>query len=197
MVWITENLELAAEVYIDRFNGAPCCRTKIQLFKGGKDVSLAERREDLLVFLRGKPEQKDELKAKRPLLYEHFKREWAVHESHMNRDVPAQHAFILTLCYKPDCFHPLCLDAKKEFLWFENGPVLTYILLPIPDPGRPWGGSCEECSNMCSGHYLKPEAHFAFVKDQGCGNIELMYKPLSLLIKEKFYQFLKEGKEMT
>ena len=47
---LTENMDLAMDVYIDRVNGAPCCGTNIQLFKGGNDPSLVERREALLIF---------------------------------------------------------------------------------------------------------------------------------------------------
>ena len=193
---LTENMDLATDVYIDRVNGAPCCGTNIQLFKGGKDPSLVERREALLIFLRGNPKKKDELKAASPTLYQHFERVWSVRQSHMDHKVPAQYAFILTLCYKPECSHPLCHGATREQCWFENGPPLSYIPFPIPDPERPWGGSCEECSGMCSGHYLKPLAHWGYVKDRAYDTAEFQYKPPSAVIKERFYDSLKQGKEM-
>ena len=191
---LAENVDLATEVYIDRVNGVPCCGTNIQLFKGGKDPSLVERREALLIFLRGNPKQKDELKAASPTLYQHFERVWSICQSHMDHKVPAQYAFILTLCYKPECSH-LC-HATREQCWFENGPPLSHIPFPIPDPKRPWGGSCQECSGMCSGYYLKPLAHWAFVKDRAYDNAEFQYKPPSAVIKERFYDSLKKGKEM-
>ena len=164
--------------------------------EGGKDPSLVERREALLIFLRGNPKKKDELKAASPTLYQHFERVWSVRQSHMDHIVPAQYAFILTLCYKPECSHPLCHGATREQCWFENGPPLSYIPFPIPDPERPWGGSCEECSGMCSGHYLKPLAHWDYVKDRAYDTAEFQYKPPSAVIKKRFYDSLKQGRNV-
>lgn len=195
---LTENLDVATDVYIDRVNGAPCCGTNIQLYKGGKDASATGRREALLVFLRGKQEQKDELRAVNASLYQYFERVWAVRERHMNRNVPAQYSFVLTLCHLKECSHPLCQAEPVENFWFENGPPLTYIPFPIADPDRPWGGSCKECSGTCSGHYLKPEAHLAFMKDRGYDSTaNLLFKPPSDVIKEKFYKSIKDGKELS
>ena len=56
---LMENLDQATDVYINRVNDAPCCGTTIKLFKGGKDISITQRRESLLIFLKGKPEQQD------------------------------------------------------------------------------------------------------------------------------------------
>ncbi|CAB4016499.1 Hypothetical predicted protein, partial [Paramuricea clavata] len=114
----------------------------------------------------------------------------------MDHKAPAQYAFMLTLCYKPECSHPLCHGATREQCWFENGPPLSHIPFLIPDPKRPWGGSCQECSGMCSGHYLKPLAHWAFVKDRAYDTAEFQYKPPSAVFKERFYDSLKKGKEM-
>jgi hypothetical protein len=194
---LTENLDVATDVYIDRVNRAPCCGTNIQLYKGGKDTSATERRESLLVFLRGKPEQKDELRKANPSLYQYFKRVWTVREKHMNRDVPAQYCFVLTLCHQKGCPHPLCQTESVKHFWFENGPPLTYIPFPVADPERPWGGSCKECSDACSGHYLRPEAHLAFAKDREYDTTNFLFKPPSDVIKEKFYKSIKDGKELS
>ncbi|CAB4010627.1 Hypothetical predicted protein [Paramuricea clavata] len=45
-------------------------------------------------------------------------------------------------------------------------------------------------------HYLKPLAHWAFVKDRAYDTAEFQYKPPSAVIKERFYNSLKKGKEM-
>jgi hypothetical protein len=50
---LAENVDIATDVYIDRVNEAPCCRTTLQLYKGAKDAILQERRPSLLIFLRG------------------------------------------------------------------------------------------------------------------------------------------------
>jgi hypothetical protein len=194
---LTENLDVATDVHIDRVNGAPCCGTNIQLYKGGKDTSATERRESLLVFLRGKLEQKDELRKANPSLYQYFERVWTVREKHMNRDVLAQYCFVLTLCHQKGCPHPLCQTESVKHFWFENGPPLTYIPFPIADPERLWGGSCKECSDACSGHYLRPEAHLAFVKDREYDTTNFLFKPPSDVIKEKFYKSIKDGKELS
>ena len=49
---------------------------------------------------------------------------------------------------------------------------------------------------MCSGHYLKPLAHWGYVKDRAYDTAEFQYKPPSAVIKERFYDSLKQGKEM-
>ena len=57
-----------------------------------------------------------------------------------------------------DCQHPLC-QSGKEHEWFPNGPKLDKLLLPVPDPKRPWGSTdCQTCPGFCAGHYLEPEA---------------------------------------
>ena len=48
---------------------------------------------------------------------------------------------------------------------------------------------------MCSGHYLKPLAHWDYVKDRAYDTAEFQYKPPSAVIKERFYDSLKQGKE--
>ena len=55
---LTENLEGAVDVYIDRVDGAPCCSTELNLFKGAQNVALQERRPNRLIFLRGTAAEK-------------------------------------------------------------------------------------------------------------------------------------------
>ena len=74
--------------------------------------------------------------------------------------------------YEKDCVHPLCVAGRpnKDPLWFEGGPSLSYLPLPIPDPQRSWGNKCESCSESCVGHYLSPEKGWEYVKANGPGS---------------------------
>ena len=69
---LSENLDIATDVYVDRVNGAPCCRTMLQLFKGGRDEALHQRRPSLLSFLRGNAKEKKQLQLTKPELYKYF-----------------------------------------------------------------------------------------------------------------------------
>ena len=42
-------------------------------------------------------------------------------------------------------------------MWFPNGPPLSYLPFPVPDPNKPWGGPCTQCKDECCGHFLKPQ----------------------------------------
>ena len=89
----------------------------------------------------------------------------------MVKDLP-EITFLLFPCYKPDCVHPVCHKGRpeKESTWFKDGPPITFILLPIPDPNRPFGGDCESCkqnNQSCSGHYLPPELLYEWKEKNG------------------------------
>jgi hypothetical protein len=195
---VEENMDIATDVYIDRVNGAPCCGTPVQLFKGGKNETNSQRRQSLLIFLKGATMQKAKLKSDNPKLFQYFEEVWEVRKAHMNSKVPSQYVFVLNLCYKPTCIHPLCSTQAagttvKE--WFSNGPPLTYIPMPIPDPKRPWGGSCNECPTFCSGHYLKPQDHLGAVMQHG--DTQCIYTPPSSVIKNVFYETLKKNQVVS
>lgn len=115
----------------------------------------------------------------------------------MNKNLAENYVFMLNLCHQPDCPHPLRgSEAVKRYSeWYENGPPLTYVPVPIPDPKRPWGGECNECASLCTGHYLKPKEHADFVKENG--DAECMYKHPSAVIKEEFYESLKKNRELS
>ena len=51
---LTENVNVATDVYIDRINGSPCCGTNLHLFKGGNDEEKHERSH----FFEGKCQRK-------------------------------------------------------------------------------------------------------------------------------------------
>ena len=84
---------------------------------------------------------------------------------------------------------------KGDTKWFENGLPLTYLPVPIPDPERPWGGECQACWNICTGHYLEPQQHAEFIKEKGL--TQSMFKPPSAIIKEEYYESVKEGKKFS
>lgn len=43
-----------------------------------------------------------------------------------------------------------------ELTWFDDGPLLTYLPLPVPDKNHSCGMECETCS-VCHGHYMDPK----------------------------------------
>ena len=59
----------------------------------------------------------------------------------MNKDLPENYIFMLNLCYKASCLHPLCCyeTTQKDSKWYDYGLQLTYVPIPIPNPSRPWG----------------------------------------------------------
>lgn len=73
--------------------------------------------------------------------------------------------------------------------WYDNGPPLTYVPVPIPDPRRPWGGDCNNCAGFCAEHFLRPEEHKDYVEEFGVGGC--MVKPPSVIIQQAFYNLIK------
>ena len=113
----------------------------------------------------------------------------------MNKNLPEIYVFMLNLCHKPDCPHPLCGKEVSDSLWYVNGPSLTYVPVPIADPKRPWGGNCNECITACAGHYLKPEEHKEFVTKNGV--TQCIFQPPSVIIKKEFYELVKNDATLT
>ena len=182
------NLDMAINVYIDRVNGAPCGKRPIALFKGAKDEhadKLQGRRQDLLTFLKGTQKLRAELQAKKPDEYNYFKKIWDLREQHMVKDLPEKYIFFLLPCYKSDCIHPVCQRGKpqEEMKWFEGGPSLIDIPLPIPDPTRPWGGN-EKCTSGCHGHFMSPAECLEHIRKNG--HKDCMLNPPSEVIKKSF-----------
>ena len=52
--------------------------------------------------------------------------------------------------------HPICQGGQEVPQWYEGGPLLSCLHLPIPDSSRPWGSNCSECKGHCCDHFLKP-----------------------------------------
>ncbi len=154
------NLELATDVYIQRVNGSPCGETVISLYKGADSLSLQQKRQDLLVFLKGSRKMKEKLQQQKPELYMEFSKVWSMKQRHEVPHLPPQYLYLLVCCFEPMCPHPLCQVGKESIHmeWFPSGPQLDFIPLPVPDPAQPWGGdNCQKCSGFCAGHFLKPE----------------------------------------
>ena len=73
------------------------------------------------------------------------------------------------------CYHAIKRNARIQFVlkvnpidveprWFDNGPPVSYLPIPIPDFGnKTRGANCKQCVGMCSGHYLTPEANIQWV----------------------------------
>lgn len=157
---LKKNLSSAIDVYISRVDKAPCASTEIHLVKGAESNAYQEENKLLKVFLKGKKEEKEELKRTFPDMYSKFEKIWRLRDMHMRKDLPVKYVFFLVCCYGKDCIHEVCKKGQpeKQLTWYEGGPPITYFPLPRTDPERPYGdSSCKKCTGTCNGHYLKPE----------------------------------------
>ena len=112
-----------------------------------------------MVFLKGTKKKKQKLAAEEPELYAYFTSISEIRRRHEVPGLPPQYLYMLMCCFQPSCPHPLCKTGKEGVpeVWFEGGPPLNVIPMPIPDPIRMWGNSaCSTCSGVCAGHYLTP-----------------------------------------
>ena len=161
--------------------------------KPDEDASLHKQRPDLLCFLNGTKKDQLELKKSKPGIYEYFESVWAVRERHMVKGLPSQYAFMLVTCNNIKCIHPLCQHGGREIqhTWFETGPPISVFPLPVKDPERPWGGQCQECDGICSGHYLKPQDTVRLISEKGISVCDSL--PPSVVFKEKFNRITKAG----
>ncbi|XP_041459979.1 uncharacterized protein LOC121411367 [Lytechinus variegatus] len=152
---LEKNLRTATQVYINRCNDAPAGRSNIKLVEGCRDEHAAEihaRKPHLLTFLKGSKKSKQELKQKQPDLYAHFQMVWDLRERHMQKGLP-HYVFQLLPCYDDACPHPVCRREREDICWFNGGPPLSFVPVPVADPSQPWGGPCSKCSGHCNGHY--------------------------------------------
>ena len=53
---------MATDIYIERFNGAPCGSSRIQLYACAESSDVLNLRKDVLIYLKGNKAQKEELK---------------------------------------------------------------------------------------------------------------------------------------
>lgn len=83
-------------------------------------------------------------------MYEKFERVWTLGENPLvDRALPQKYVFFLASCYQRGCIHPVCPEKTKE----SEQPL--YPGGPQTGPDRPYGGQCQYCEGVCSGHYLK------------------------------------------
>ena len=161
---LCKNLDLAIDNYISLVNKSPCGSTVIHLYKGADAADYIAQREYLKIFLKGSKQKKNALKKEHPALYSEFEMIWQIRNNHLIVTCAQQYIFYLLACFKPGCSHPLCKNSegsknREDFLWFLNGPNLTQLPLPVPDPKRPWGAAeCTDCKGCCHGHYLDAQS---------------------------------------
>jgi len=144
---LKENLDVAIDAYISRVDGSPCGDTIIQLHKGAKDSEQVKCRSNLLTFLKGSNKAKLQLKQKEPEQYAYFQKVWDLRSPHMVSDLPIQYAFMLTCCH---CCHSECKKGKpvSPHRWYDGGPTINMLPLPVVDEQRPWGSACGHCSKL-------------------------------------------------
>ena len=182
---LVKNLDAALGVYMNAVNGAPCGAKPIHLTRGSTSeysVQLQERRSRLITFLRGS-QKKKKLKEAYPKDYDYFQKVWQVRNNHMVENLPSNYVFLLLPCYKANCFHPVCTKGKRSSqpTWFQGGPTLSFVPLPIPDPERGPGAACKSCKDKCNGHYLVPERQYEhFMKHELLSSVQ----PPSKILKE-------------
>ena len=111
----------------------------------------------------------------------------------MIKGLPSQYAFMLVPCNDIKCIHPLCKNGGQavQHTWFEMGPLVTMFPLPVKDPARPSGGQCQECSGVCSGHYLKPQDTVTLISEKGVSVCDSL--PPSVVLKEELNRITKAG----
>lgn len=95
-----------------------------------------------------------------------------------------QTIFHLVCCLKADCPYPVCKSQSVSQLpnWYDGGPSISFLPLPVPDPARPWGGpDCEQCKGVCHSHFLKPLEALQ-------SDLPPMTAPPSVTLKEAFHK---------
>ena len=111
-----KNLEAAMDVYISVVNGSPCHGTKIHLIKGATGLTADEyqqRRDKLLIFLRGTKRKKKIFEKGDPKLYQYFEKVWNIRNRHMVKDLPPNYIFMLLPCFQKNFPHA-CVNRVKN-----------------------------------------------------------------------------------
>ena len=100
-VQLRKNLDLAADVYISRVQGAPCGEANIHLFKGASDAEARkplDRRTMLITFLSGKAEEKKELHNKNIQMTMHIFRRFGMYTTVTRELIFQTSIFYFFLC---------------------------------------------------------------------------------------------------
>jgi hypothetical protein len=173
---LEQNLNDAIEVYISRVDRASCGDAKIKLIHGQKCPRNQELRKHFQTYTKGSEELKLKLKHDNPDDYELITNVLGVKRRHKNKDVPLRYVFQLACCYEQSCPHPLCKQGKPDYelCWYEGGPPISYMPLPVPDKEKPFGWiNCPNCSlGKCAGHFLDPKEAYKLYKSG-----DAKYKP--------------------
>lgn len=179
---LCENMNLAIEAYISRVDKAPCGDTVINLYRGAESTEEQDIRKKLLIFLKGSNTKKRDLASQDPTLYANFQLVWRVRKNHMVCGLPS-YVFFLLCCFQSDCPHPRCKLGvpTMPLLWYPDGPPLSHLPFPVPDPERPWGSSCPTCKSFCSGHY---KTVYVDIHDNHA--LSKLPMPPSVVLKELF-----------
>ena len=183
---LKESLSLAIAAYINRVNGCSCGETTMQLYRGA-DAGNSEHiqaRAHLLTFLKGTRAAREKLRKENPVMYADFELVWDIRRRHMVQPLPTQYIFFLVCCFEQGCPHPLCKEGHPRVLpsWYEGGPPITYLPLPVPDPTRPWGNeSCSTCPGFCAGHYSHQ-----FIDTTDKAALAMCIPPPSTVLKNEF-----------
>ena len=76
-------------------------------------------------------------------------------------------------------------------------PVQNFVKYPpvIKDPARPWGDQCQECTGVCSGHYMKPKDTVSIILNKGTAECNSV--PPSTVLKDEFNRLKKYGIKIT
>ena len=130
---------------------APCAGTEIHLYRGADSTSYQRENDLVLTYFKGHEEAKKRLRKDHPDEFNRIKRILDLRKRHMRKDVPIKYIFCLSCCYEHGCIHPLCQDGapSQDNKWYPNGPPLSFIPVPAPDPKECNGQSdCEDCKGL-------------------------------------------------
>ena len=69
------------------------------------------------------------------------------------KNLLSEYVFALRACYEAECNHPICQMQRgrptDELVWYNGGPSVQFLPLPVPDPERPWGSKkCKNCNGF-------------------------------------------------
>lgn len=117
-----------------------------------------------------------------------------IKKRYMNKiGIPLRYVFQLICCYEDSCPHPLCQKGKPddETVWYEGGPPISFLPLPMKDDERPFGWlECPKCpTGRCAGHFLETSE---VLRLQQSGN-PAAYKPMSVPPSEVIKNAYKSG----
>ena len=183
---LKENLNQAITTYIRRVNGCPYGDTTIQLYRGADDslYSSLQNRSELLIFLKGSKAAKETLQRENSAMYADFQLIWDIRQRHLVQELSTQYIYLLVCCFEQGCPHSVCLKGRPSIVpsWYEGGPPITHIPLPVEDENRLWNSqTCMTCKQFCTGHYKHK-----FIDTTDKDALALCPPPPSMVLKNEF-----------